>query len=129
MNSDVNFRIVEQEQVIITDDLYEKIKADYVSSDLTVRQIREKYNLTHLDWKHLSKQFRDELGVKMRPRQGAKHYYKTCKGYEIYKLVDGKVRYFGCVRCDEGTVQRIVELCKKVGWNVDECKRIINWNW
>lgn len=125
----MNFNIVETKSTIITDDLYEKIKHDYINSDLTVKEIRHKYNLTHIDWKNLSNQIRTELGIKGRPVKNAKHYYKARGKWRITKWVDGKAVHIGEVCCNERTVQEIVKLCENVNWDIDECKRIVRGGW
>lgn len=126
----MNFNIVEKEQTIITDELYATIKEEYLESDLSVKEIREKYNLTHIDWRNLSQQFRDELGVKCRPKSHCKYYYSIGNNqYRIIKWIGSKTIGLGTVSCTENTVREIVEMCKDAEWDIDVCKRIINGGW
>ena len=121
----MNFNIVEKEQVIVTDELYEQIKEEYISSDLKVTEIRKKHNLTHRDWKNISKQIREELNVKCRPRN-AKYYYKLAENrWRVCKWNGTKLVHLGDVWGDESVVQEVVKLCEEASWDIDECKRIV----
>ena len=122
----MNFNVIEKEQVFVDDELYEQVKDDYVNSSLSVKQIREKYNITHLDWKRVSRQIRSELGLKARPKPESKHYIEVKNGvFRIHKWIDKRVLYLGTVHCSESEVQKVVEKCESVHWNIAACKQII----
>lgn len=125
----MNFNIVETESVVITDELYDEIKREYICSDLTVEEIRKKHNLTHIDWRNISQKIRDELGMKGRPRVNARHYYKVGDKWRIVKWVDGKTVHIGEVRCSEKVVKMIVKLCQAASWDIDECRKIVKGGW
>lgn len=125
------FRIVEQPPVVITDELYKQIRYDYINSDLKVEEIKRKYNLSHIDWKNLSKQFREELGVKCRPKKGCKYYYRISKDkWKIIKWIDGKLIQLGTIVCKEPQLKSVIDECKSVNWDKKLCKDIIRrWNY
>lgn len=129
MSDAMNFNIIEKESVVITDELYDEIKQEYVFSELTVEEIRKKHNLTHIDWKNLSNRIRNELGVKGRPQANARHYYRVGDKWRIIKWVDGKTVHIGEVSCSEQVVKMIVKLCQSANWDIDECKKIVKGGW
>lgn len=127
----MNFNLVEKEQVVVTDELYAEIKDEYVNSDLRVDEIRRKHNLTHLDWRKLSKQFRKELGVGCRPKRGCKYYYSIGKDkWRVIKWIDGKIVQLGTISCKEAQLKPVIEECKSVNWDKRLCNSIIRrWNY
>ena len=129
MSDAMKFNIIEKESVVITDELYDEIKQEYVFSELTVEEIRKKHNLTHIDWKNLSNRIRNELGVKGRPQANARHYYRVGDKWRIIKWVDGKTVHIGEVSCSEQVVKMIVKLCQSANWDIDECKKIVKGGW
>ena len=103
---------------------------DYLwSNDLSNPEIRRKYNLTVKEFREFSEQVKKEYGFTRRPinRVQGKYYYRHRYGWVIQKTIQNRIVYFGYVPT-ELVAQRIVELCKKVEWDVDVSRNIVK-NW
>lgn len=62
----VKFNIVEGEYDLITDYPINDITYDYLCSNLTIPEIREKYNISQTSWKHVIMPYFREHGVVLR---------------------------------------------------------------
>ena len=122
----MNFKVVEGQDNID----YDAILRDYQNLDLSVKTIREKYNLSIGRWNTIIRKFKEDniplrSNKKQSPRTyngihhiGAKNYYynkKTGK-YRITKRIDGRIRYFGSVDSEEEAIDRVCEL-RESNWD------------
>ncbi len=126
----MNFRIVENGYVNIKD-IEGDFEKDYIFSNaLRNNEIRVKYGLTHGEFKELAEFCKQKHGLSRRPRwdNNAKYYYPVNHGFVIFKTIDCVQTYIGFVTSEEGAI-RLVELCKKLLWNVDMCRDLVrNYN-
>ena len=123
----MNFNLIEGAYANF-DSIHDDFCKDYLWSDeLSNVEIRRKYSLSARDFKELTNQVKQEFGVSRRNTRKGKYYYKINDGFMIQKTIDCVSVYFGTVP-SECIARKIVELCKKVGWNVDVCKDIVK-NW
>ena len=120
----MNFRLIEGKY----EDLpLNEIKKDYMACELTIPELREKYDLSVNNWDRIRRQFKKE-GVPMRtlkeranPKHHtfkiAKNYYQTKNGkWRVQKVIDGKYHHFGTFDTEEEAQAKVKEL-KENGWN------------
>lgn len=125
----MNFRIIEGDYANM-DELYPLFEQDYLYSNVYADSLREKYGLTHNEFKELSDKVKTNHGLSRRPRvacKTAKYYYKSTHGFIIQKNIGRNICYIGTVCCEQ-VACKVVELCKKVGWDIDVCRSICK-NW
>ena len=126
----MNFNIIEGDY-----DSWRNIKPlfeeDYLENQLTNRELKLKYDLSHRQFKELADEVKEEHNLGSRVEafiSGFPRHYQYKDGlFQIRKRIDGEYVYFGSVP-EEAVAVKMVELCKKKLWNVDECKDII-YNW
>ena len=108
------------------DKIRDDFTKDYLDFELSNREIRDKYGLTWKEFKELSEEVKSDLGLSRRPKKPieGKFYYKTPTGFLIQKRINGVPEYLGHVKTEE-IARKCVELCKKCGWNLYDCKNII----
>ena len=123
----MNFNLIENHTVDFNE-IHDSFCDDYLwSNELSNVEIRKKYDLTVREFKELSGIVKKEFGFKRRPnyRKGkGKYYYRHEYGYSIQKQVKDKFVYLGFVSTEAAAIE-VVELCKKVGWDIGESKHII----
>ncbi len=120
----MNFKIIDG-----TDDTpYDDILTDYQNLELSVAEIRTKYNLSMGKWQSITREWKQD-GITLRGRQnqrkrkytknyiGAKNYSydKRQDTYRVYKKINGKNHYFGSYDTEEEAQYR-VEYLKKNNW-------------
>ena len=103
---------------------YEQIKKDYQNLDLSVKTIREKYDLSMGKWQRITKQFKED-GIPLRNRHrqservyrtkkfsGAKNYYydKITMKWRVIKYIGGKCYYFGSYVEEQDAIDKVREL-------------------
>ena len=122
--STLNFNVVESAYVDI-DSIYNDFQTDYLESTISNPDLRVKYNLSHKEFWDLTREIKDNLGLKKRPSVSyPKYYYKVKRGYIIKKRYGLDDVYIGWVKTEELAIQ-MVELCKKALWDVDVCRDIV----
>ena len=112
----MNFNIIDG-----NDDIdYDSILTDYQNLDLTVKEIRTKYNLSMGKWQTIQKQWKQD-GIPLRnlqnkpPRKhtrnfiGAKNYSydKRTGKYRVFKTINGKQYFFGYFDTEEEAQHRV----------------------
>lgn len=126
----MNFKIIER-AVVDFDEIYDDFVEDYIfSSELRNDEIRVKYGLTHGEFKELSDMVKLEYNISRRGSNvgNGKYYYPVRHGFVILKTVNCVQQYIGFVS-REDVAQYLVELCKKVSWDIDVCRDIVrNYN-
>lgn len=114
----MNFNINENPDYNLTD--YESIKKDYISSDLTVKEIQTKYSLEKRDWNEFLRQIKSENI----PVRDGSTWYKQVKNYcynikskkwEVYKYINYKRYFFGGYKTEKEAQNRVEEL-KRNNW-------------
>lgn len=108
----MNFRIVENQSVHDTYDLNELIE-DYKNMELTVKEIREKYNLTVGQWHTVLKRIKEQ-GVSLRGAsyRNAKYYSfnKQYNHFRVHRVINGVHYRFGAYRTEKEAKARVDEL-------------------
>lgn len=108
----MNFRIVENQSVHDTYDLNELIE-DYKNMELTVKEIREKYDLTRGQWCTVLKRIKEQ-GVPLRSAsyRNAKYYHfnKQENKFKVERILNGVDCYFGTYRTEKEAKARVDEL-------------------
>ena len=122
----MNFNVVESHQYNDLNEIYPFFVEDYVfSKDLKNPEIKEKYNLTHNEFKTLRDRAKKEYNLVRRSiRKNVKNYYPVNYGFHICKNINGKNTYLGFVKHEKNAI-KLVEICKQHNWDIDVCKRII----
>lgn len=125
----MNFSIVEGERVN-WDDIITDFEQDYIySTELKNREIQQKYNLTIGEFNELTRFLKEKHGLKRRltsPMKYGKYYCQNKLGtYNVVKLINNHTVYFGCVPTRD-IAEKVVELCKKVEWDIDASKDIVH---
>lgn len=112
------------------DSIHDDFVEDYVFSvELSNNEIRNKYNLTHGEFRELCNIVKKEHGLSRRNTlcKNAKYYYKCGCRFIIQKRINQIDTYFGSVPTED-IARKLVELCKNLEWNVDVCREICK-NW
>ncbi len=122
----MNFKVIEGSYADF-DSIIDSFINDYIySTDLRNIEIKEKYNLTHSEFKELSNHVKSIFGLTRRltkPIMEGKYYYPCKYGFKVMKEVHGKLVYMGTVPSESIAIE-CVKLCKNVGWDIDESKKI-----
>lgn len=90
------------------------IKKDYLYSDLTVKDIREKYGLNYSLW-YLIRDYFKEMNIPLRktgPSNNVKYYYfhkgvDRKKPWEVLRTFNGRTIFFGCYATEEEAQKRV----------------------
>ena len=119
MATDVHFKIIEGDYALHFP--YEKIKEDYYNSDILVREIMAKYQLSKGDWKRIREQIKKEgLPLKTsynRLGTGKYYYYDKKRGdWKVQRHFKRKTVFFGYYSSEEEAKERVEEL-KRNGWD------------
>ena len=118
----MEFKVVENHQPNYD---IEEVKKDYTETNLSVKQIREKYGISRGQWHTIRKHWKRE-GVPMRGRNYCSrkgsifttYYYPhgDTGRYVILRSIGGKSYYFGICKNEEEAKARVKEL-KENNWN------------
>ena len=106
MKSKPNFVIVEGGSLTERSEIYEDFKLDYISPNITVKEMMEKYNLSKNQYEHLRNKVAEETGIN---RKISKQkffikfthysrfidYQKSTGKYRVTKVIMGKKTHFG----------------------------------
>lgn len=126
----MNFNIVDGSYADLNS-IHDDFVQDYIfSNELSNKEIRKKYNLSHKEFRELSEEVKKEHGLSRRliVFKDSKYYYKAKYGFMIQKRLNGRDYYVGHVPTED-VARKVVELCKKVQWDIDVCRKICkNWN-
>lgn len=124
----MKFTIKEGEYECLTADEFVKFEEDYLHSDLTRDEVKSKYNLSKKQYADVTRSIRKKHNIMRRPKPSCKNYYRFGNQYRIIKTIDGTRYYIGSLPChafSEEDVLKIVEHCRKLQWNVDDCEQYI----
>ena len=110
----MKFKVVENHQPAYD---IEEVKKDYTETNLSVKQIREKYGISQGQWLTILKHWKRE-GVTMRGYNKPKfyRYEKRYKRYVVNKTIKSHAYYFGSYRTEEEAKARVREL-EENNWN------------
>ena len=111
------------------DAIHDSFVDDYLfSSELSNREIQCKYGMTNNEFRNFAREIREEFGVNRRPvERNGKYCYLLNGRWIIQKRINGEHIYFGRVP-SESIALKLVELCKKLSWDIDKCTDIVH-NW
>ena len=127
------FRIIEGE-INPHDDIYEDFKADYLSIDITVDEMLEKYNISKNTYKHLRLRVAEETGVnrKMTANKFTRmwthqsrfiDHLKLRDKYRVAKVINGKYYHFG-VYDDMDTAIYVRDKLEENNWSNETYKQL-----
>lgn len=113
------FNVIENQQDSYD---FQELTKDYLNLDLSVKEIKEKHNITSGGWQTVLKRLK-EHGITMRgynKRQGvrkAKHYYydRSIKAYRVHKYIGDEYYLFGSYKTEKEAQARVEEL-KQNNW-------------
>ena len=128
------FRIVEGCSTTEYDDIYEDFKADYLSVNITVNEMLEKYGISNNTYKHLRNRVAEETGVN---RKMSKvrflnewdffsryiDYMKKSDKYRVSKDVRGKQTHFGLYD-DMDTAVYVRDKLEENDWSQETYKEL-----
>ena len=111
------------------EDIHDSFVEDYMfSSELSNKEIQCKYGMTNNEFRNFAREIREEFGVNRRPvERNGKYCYLLNGRWIIQKRIDDTNVYFGVVP-SESIALKLVELCKNLQWNIDDCMNIVH-NW
>ena len=115
----MNFKIVEQEARNF-EELYNLFKEDYINPHIKVTEIKEKYNLSNSEYKHLRQQLKQETGIETKPNVYRKTGFRENPDQYIHRQHNGYIIkknriYYGRFKNLDDARKRRDEL-KKNGW-------------
>jgi hypothetical protein len=123
----MNFNIVEGYSLDINS-IYDDFEKDYLTTTIPNPQLRVKYNLTHKEFRDLTRFIKQKNNLNKRPYLfPKKYYYKIKYGFVIQKRVGYDNVYIGFVPAED-IAKKMVELCEKLSWDIPVCKEIVK-NW
>lgn len=129
-----NFRIVEGGSLIERSEIYEDFKADYISPNITVDEIKKKYGLTKNQYEHLRRRVAEETGInrkisKTKFFKKFTHYsrfidYQASSGkYRVCKMIMGKKTHFR-VYDDLDTAVYVRDTLEKNKWDSEVYRQL-----
>lgn len=123
------FQVVEGGKYNDLEAIYPSFVQDYIfSTELKNLEIKEKYDLSHGEFKEMCDTAKKQFGISRRRtnlEHSARYYYKHNNGFVIGKTYNNCYVYLGFVTDTEEIVKKVVELCKKASWDIDVCRHII----
>ena len=125
----MNFTTVEGQYSRLSEENYDDFKQDYLHSELTTHQVREKWRLSKKEYSSLTKKIREELGIKCRPSTIAKNFYKIGNNWHILKTIDHQTIFYGSLSCkiySEKDLVGIVKRLKEWNWNYELCRAYLS---
>ena len=107
------------------EDIFDDFEKDYLNSQETVEELRNKYELSKRNFTRLTRMVKSKHGLSKRPSRG-KHYHFNQNGFEILKKRNGELIYCGWIPISQKELVPIaIEICKKLQWDSEKCKRAI----
>ena len=127
----MNFKLIEN-SYIDWESIHKDFAEDYLNTTLTNDEIREKYGMTHNEFRKGCNIVKKENNIRRRPfwkhrENSAKYYYKLSNGYMISKRIGEEQVYLGFVPSLE-IAKIMVCMCEKVAWDIATCKSYCK-NW
>ena len=121
----VNFKLNEGMYVLF-DEIREDFTKDYLEGKIYTKELREKYGLSQSEYRELTYEIKKEYGLNRRPSLvWGKHYYPHGDGFVVKKRIDDKLYHIAYVD-EEKDAKEIVRKCNEVGWDIIECRKIVN---
>lgn len=122
----MKFTVVDGEYADVSS-IYDDFVKDYIySTELKNTELRLKYGLSHKEFKDLCDKVKMEHGINRRNTawDSAKYYSKHVNGFVICKCINRSTVYIGIVPTEDLAI-KLVEICKKLSWDVNKCKHIV----
>lgn len=122
------FNFIEGQYSRLSKEDYEGFKDDYLHSELSTHQVREKWGLSKKEYSLITKEIRDELGIGCRPFTKAKNFYKVGNSWHILKTINHKTIIYGVLpfeEYDENDMVEIVKKCKNMDWEYTLCREYL----
>lgn len=129
-----NFRIIESHKDY--SDIYEDFKKDYLSKEITVPEILEKYNISQNAYYRIKEEVAEETGVNSKPTGNCiatkwkyeTRYIEQLKStgkYRVSKFINGYHKHFGLYN-DLKTAIYVRDTLEKNNWS-DEAYEKLKW--
>lgn len=111
--------------------VYDDFVVDYNNMDLTAHDVRRKHQLNSKQYSKIRNTAlkNNDIPITRHMNQtDAKFYYKGVDGYyHVEKTINNTKQLIGTF-ADEKTAQKIVRLCKKENWNLNNIQECIDLN-
>lgn len=128
------FRIIEGGSELKYNEIYEDFKADYLSPNITVKEMLKKYDISSSTYNQLRKRVAEETGVNQKMskvkyiRSWTHHsrfidYMKTSDKFRVSKVILGKKTHFGLYD-DIETAVYVRDKLEKNNWSQQTYKEI-----
>lgn len=124
----MNFNVVDGTDEFLSKEKMAAFEEDYLNSELKSNDVRLKYGLSKRQYSEIAQQIRDKYGLIRRPYAQSKHFYQQGNRWIIIKTNRRERVYIGSLPVDvfsKSDVECIVEKCKELSWNVDECVNLL----
>lgn len=124
----MDFNIVEGCYEILPEKDLLNFELDYLNSEMKSVEVRKKYGLSKRQYSIVSQKIRDKYGLLRRPYAQSKHFYQQGNRWIIIKTNRKERVYIGSLPVDvfsKSDVEGIVEKCKELSWDIDECTNLI----
>lgn len=125
---ELNFNIIDGTDEFLSAERFKEFEADYLNSELKSEEVRHKYDLSKRQYSLLAQQIRDKYGLIRRPYAQSKHFYQQGNRWIIIKTNKRERIYIGSLPADvfsKTDVEWIVQKCKELAWNIDECANLL----
>ena len=124
----MNFNFVEGQYSRLSEENFEEFRDDYLHSELSTQEVREQWGLSKREYAEITREIRNELGLKSRPFTRAKHFYKKGNQWHIIKTRNKERTYYGslpCSRFSEDEMKDIVKKLESYDWKYTSCQRFL----
>ena len=124
----MNFNVVDGTDEILPVELLSSFEEDYLNSELKSVEVRLKYGLSKRQYSEITRDIREKYGLLRRPYAQSKHFYQQGNRWIIIKTNRRERVYIGSLPVDvfsKSDVEAIVERCKEMAWNIDECMNLL----
>jgi hypothetical protein len=124
----MNFNVVDGTDEILPREKLSAFEADYLNSELKSVEVRMKYGLSKRQYSEITREIRERYGLIRRPYAQSKHFYQWGNRWHIIKTNKRERVYIGSLPTDvfsKSDIEAIVEKCKELAWNVDECMNLL----
>ena len=124
----MNFNVIDGTDNVLSLEQLAAFEADYLNSELKSVEVRMKYGLSKRQYSEITRDIREKYGLLRRPYAQSKHFYQQGNRWIIIKTNRRERVYIGSLPVDvfsKSDVECIVEKCKELSWNVDECVNLL----
>lgn len=124
----MNFNVIDGTDNVLSLERLAAFEADYLNSELKSVEVRQKYGLSKRQYSEITRDIRERYGLLRRPYAQSKHFYQQGNRWIIIKTNRKERVYIGSLPVDvfsKSDVECIVEKCKELSWNVDECVNLL----